>query len=169
MLIVVFGLPGSGKSYVGTILKKEFDFCLYDGDIDLPRDIKDAIANKTLITDTMRDEFFKRVICQIKRLKKTHRKLVVAQTFIKEKYRKLVLKHFPDTQFILIKTKTSLRESRIAQRKYYHLDRAYAQAMCRNFESSRINHAVLDNNTDGEEEIKKQLKKINNAFGNRLF
>jgi shikimate kinase len=34
-LLVLFGLPGTGKTYVGKILEKDFGFFLHDGDTDL--------------------------------------------------------------------------------------------------------------------------------------
>lgn len=42
-VIILFGLPGAGKTCVGKILEEYFNFYLYDGDIDLPDNIKDAI------------------------------------------------------------------------------------------------------------------------------
>ncbi len=36
MLLVVFGLPGAGKSFVADILRESFDYVVYDGDADIP-------------------------------------------------------------------------------------------------------------------------------------
>lgn len=157
-LIVLFGLPGAGKTFVGNIFKKYFDYYFYDGDSDLTEEMKEAIKVQKVFTDKMRDVFFKRLIDKIQNLATKHKKLVVAQTFIKEKYRVNLINKIPETKFILVETKKSIREKRLIQRKNYPLDLEYARKMSLNFESPIINHLTIVNNIDGVDEIKKQIE-----------
>lgn len=157
-LIVLFGLPGSGKTYAGKVLEKEFGFYLHDGDQDLPEDMKTALLHNSLVTDDMRDKFFQQVIEATKQLEKSYTTIAVAQTFIKEKYRELFLKTFPHAKFILIQAPITVREKRLAKRKNYPIDEAYARNMVKMFEIPSIPHTVLVNEKEGEEEIKKQLQ-----------
>lgn len=159
-LIILFGLPGTGKTFVGKVFEKYFDYYFYDGDNDLTEEMKQAIKVQKVFTDQMRDVFFKKLIDKIQKLAAKHNKLVVAQTFIKEKYRISLIKKIPETKFILIETKNSLREKRLAQRKDYPLDLEYARKMEMNFDKPIINHLVITNNIDGVEDIKKQIKNI---------
>ena len=159
-LIVLFGLPGTGKTYVGKIFKKYFDYYFYEGDNDLTPEMLDAIKTKTVFTDVMRDVYFKILISKIQNLKSKHKKLVVAQTFIKEKYRVNLLKKIPETKFVLVETKKSIREKRLQKRVDYHLDLEYARKMEGNFEKPVIDHLTVINDEDGDTNIKKQIQQF---------
>lgn len=155
-MIVLFGLPGAGKTFVGRILKQSFGFYLYDGDLSLPKEMKLAITEKVPVTDEMRDLFFKKLIKQIKNLK--YPKIVITQTFIKEKHRQLFLKEVQRAKFILVQTSTDIREDRLSKRSDYPLDLEYARRMSLNFDTPKINYKIIDNNISGEESIRKQLQ-----------
>lgn len=158
-LLITFGLPGAGKTYVARVFH-EFGFFVHDGDDDLTDEMKTAIATQNPINDTMRDAFFSRIVQSIYELRPTHPRLVVAQTFIKEKYRLLVRKHFPDAQFILVTAKPKLRETRLEQRSHQMLDRDYARKMTLIFEPPLIDHLMISNDGNGEDEIKRQIEAI---------
>ncbi|MFA6081185.1 MAG: AAA family ATPase [Patescibacteria group bacterium] len=158
--IVLFGLPGTGKSYVGKIFKKYFHYYFYDGDEDLTPEMKAAIKTKTVFTDQMRNVYFKILISKIQGLSKKHKKLVVAQTFIKEKYRRQLIKVVPEAKFILIETKKQIREKRLVDRIDYPLDLQYARMMERNFEKPKIDIQIIMNNKDGENIIKEHIQQF---------
>ena len=158
MLFIVFGLPGAGKTYVGRLLKDEFGFYLYDGDNQLTDEMKKALKEKKLFNDSMRDVFFQRLINKVLQLHKTKKNLVVAQTFIKEKYRKQLLKAMPFARFILVQTKKVLREKRLLQRNDLHLN--YVKKMITLFEKPTVEHFKIENDTDGKIQLIKKLEKI---------
>ncbi|MDO8583518.1 MAG: AAA family ATPase [bacterium] len=161
MIIVLFGLPGAGKTYVGNILKENFSFFLHDGDNDLPKLMKQTLMSKKAINNTMRDEFFKKLIASVKKLSAKYNKLTITQTFIKEKYRLQFLQQFPETRFMLIASNADIRRERLKKRKVgFPLDSEYAKSMDKIFESPKINHTVLINEKDGKEELLRQLKKL---------
>ncbi len=159
-LIILFGLPGTGKTFIGKVFEKYFDYYFYEGDRDLTREIKSAIKTKTVFTDQMRNVFFKILINKIHDLSTQHKKLVIAQTFIKEKYRVDLLNKIPEAKFILIETKKDIREKRLAERVDSPLDLEYARKMEENFEKPKIIHKVIINDQNGEENIKRQIKNI---------
>ncbi len=156
-LIILFGLPGTGKTFVGKVFEKYFDYYFYDGDNDLTSETKEAIKTKTVFTDRMRNIFFEKLIRNIQELKSKHKNLVVAQTFIKEKYRIDLIKKIPETKFILVDTKKSLREKRLMGRADYPLDLEYARIMERNFDKAKVSHNIITNNIEGIKEIKKEV------------
>lgn len=159
-ILILFGLPGAGKTFVGNILQNEFGYFFHDADKDLPKEMIQAINAALPITDAMRDTFFSNIVKRIKQLKRKHKKLVIAQTCIKEKYRTVIAKEFPQIQFLLIHTYTSLREERLLKRKDYPLDIQYARKMCQIFEKPMIDYKVITNNRECAEEVKRQLKEI---------
>lgn len=157
-LFILFGLPGVGKTFVGNIFKKHFNFYFYDGDNELPDEMKQAIKNQTKITDAMRDVFFQKLIQKIKKLKLQYENIVIAQTFIKDKYRKMLLKKLKEVNFILIQTNTPIRESRLKKRKEYPLDMEYARNMVLHFEKPTFPYLHILNNKNGVRHIKKQIQ-----------
>lgn len=161
-LYILFGLSGAGKTFVGNIFQDSFDFHFYEGDKDLTEEMKEAIHTKTVFTDKMRDVFFQKLLQSTKKLISQHKRLVISQTFIKEKYRTLFLNEIPDVKFILIDTNSQLRESRLKKRIDSVLDIEYTRIMCRNFEKPKIDHQIISNNSEGKEEVKKQISLLFN-------
>jgi len=159
-LIILFGLPGTGKTFVGKVFGKYFDYYFYDGDNDLTKEMKIAIKTKTVFTDQMRDAYFKILISKIKDLNLKQNKFVVAQTFIKEKYRLALLKKIPEAKFILVETKKEIREKRLLDRVGYPLDLEYARKMEENFDKPIIKHQIINNDFNGVNSIKKQIINI---------
>jgi len=159
-LFVFFGLPGAGKTFAGKVAQKYFDYHFYDGDNDLTPQLHEAFQNSTIVTDDMRDAFFYNLTKSVKRLMQQYDKLIVSQTFIKEKYRKQFLDVFPSAKFVLIQAPEELREKITIQVKEYTLDAEYVKKMAAIFESAHIPHEVLRNDFVGEEKIKEQLQKI---------
>jgi len=159
-LVVLFGLPGTGKTFVGKIFKKYFDYYFYDGDNDLTDEMKEAIKTKSVFTDQMRDVFFDKLVKNIQKLKLEHDKLIIAQMFIKERYRVDLINKIAETKFILVQTKKKIREKRLQERVYYPLDLEYARIMENNFHKPNINHLIINNDKNGEANIKKQVRLI---------
>lgn len=156
-LYILFGLPGAGKTFVGKIFSEHFGFYFYEGDDDLTQEMKDAIVTKTPFTDAMRDVFFEKLIKNIKELHQKHKKIVVAQTFIKEKYRNLLLDAIPDAKFIFVQAEDTIRESRLLKRTEYPLDLEYSRNMKRMFELPEISHLQILNNANGVEKLTEEI------------
>ena len=157
-LIILFGLPGAGKTFTGKVFAKYFDYYFYDGDKDLTEEMKEAIKVQKVFTETMRDVFFKKLTKSILNLKSKHKKLAVAQTFIKENYRVDLINKIPEIKFIFIRTKKSIIEKRLCLRKNYPLDLKYTRKMVLNFDKPITDHLTIINNEDGEKSLKKQIK-----------
>ncbi len=158
MLYILFGLPGAGKTFTGNIFQKNFGFYFYDGDALLPGDMREAIHTQKKVTDAMRDRFFASILRKIEELKSAHTHLVIAQTYIKEKYRQQVLKKFPDAQFVLIENNDPIRSERLLHQNTYPLTLAYVRKMVANFDAPNIPHRTITNNSDGEEELLAQVR-----------
>jgi gluconate kinase len=158
MIVVLFGLLGCGKNYVGKIFE-EFGFHFYDADQDLTPMMKNAILNHQVFTDEMRDEYFDIVISRIAELKECHKDLVVAQALFKNKHRQKILKAFPDAQFIWIQSALELISERLTARANHIAGKSYGELVNSHFETPTIPCEILMNN-DGREEVLDQIKSI---------
>jgi gluconate kinase len=155
-LLVTFGLPGAGKTYAARLFE-HFGFTVHDGDDDLPDDMRHAINTQQPVTDDMRDAFFNRIIAHVHQLLPDHPKLVVAQTFIKEKYRRRFLEHFPDAQFVLVVAEDPIRELRLERRTNQPLEPEYTRKMIAMFETPRIPYRIILNDAEGTLQLDEQI------------
>lgn len=159
VIYVAFGLPGAGKSYAARVFER-FGFYVHDADEDLPDDMRQAIATQQPVSDEMRDRFFRNITAHVEQLIKDHAKIVVAQTFIKEKYRQRFLERFPQSHFILVEAGDPLREWRLSRRTHQPLDPEYTRKMISLFEPPLIPHQVISNDADGDWHLEAQIQAL---------
>jgi len=157
-LLIIFGKPGAGKSYVAEILRETFGYTIHDGDDDIPDDMKKALFNKAEITDDMRNRFLANMIASIRTLSRQHDTLAVHQTFLKEYMRKSVLETFPHAKFILVETDDVIREKRYMERKSFNLGLPYLRRMTHLFDPVQIPHTVIQNTRNGQQTCLLQLQ-----------
>lgn len=159
-ILVVFGKPGAGKSYVAHIFSETFGYYCHDGDSDLPQHMRDALFRKEQITDGMRKEFTASMIASMQKLSKKYEKLVVHQTFLKEYMRTQFQHAFPHAKFLLVETPDAIREKRYMNRTYFNLGLAYLRHMSNLFEPPTTPHTIILNSTSGSGSVIDQLASI---------
>lgn len=153
MLIILFGLAGTGKNFIGEILKTHFKYYYWDADEILPDKMRQFISNQKSFTQQMRDEYTENIISKISQLRSEHDNLVVSQAFYKEKNRSEVLAHFPDTLFIFVKADAAIISQRI-QIRGNKIDESYAKKIADNFEMPVLSHFTITNNSNASHIIK---------------
>ncbi len=123
-LIVVFGLSGSGKSFVSRILKEEFNYEWIRSDevrkklagIEPQRSAK-AEFGKGIYTEEMTKRVYKKMIEEAKELISKGKKVVLDATFLKRWQRELVRENFKESLFILVKAEEGEIKRRLETRK----------------------------------------------------
>jgi gluconate kinase len=146
-LLVLFGLPGAGKTFLARRLGKA-GFHVCDGDEELPQDMRDAIAHARPVRADMRERFMAALRRRVGTLWRQHPRLVVAQTFLKQAHRSAFLRRFPRAEFILITANARIRAIRLARRRSSMLDPRYAHQMAKAFDPPELPHRRLSNNRD---------------------
>jgi gluconate kinase len=159
-LIVVFGIPGAGKSYVAQIIAETFGYYSYNGDTALPSDMKEKILAKSDVTTDMRTRFVQNMIDEVNQLSKTHSTIVLHQALIKDHMRQQLLTAFPHATYIWVRCNDALLKKRYMQRSYFNLGLPYLQLMIDAFEPPTHKHIAIHNDAEGSEEIVKQLRTI---------
>lgn len=158
MMIILFGYPAAGKTFVGEIIQKDFGFHFYDGDDDLTPEVKELIKQEKSVTDELREVYFQKVIEKLTGLRKKHKNIVFAQALTREKHRWLIKKHFPKATFILVKARAATVRKRLQTRKHLITQR-YAEKVIKSYEKPKIPCTILIN--DGtKEKIKQQIRNI---------
>lgn len=148
MLLVLLGLLGSGKNYVGEIVRDDYGMFFYDADTDLTPDMREVIQQERLVPDAVRDAFFEKVVEHLKQLHAREDRLVCAQAMYREKHRELIQNAFPDAQFILVQSRPDLIASHLRHRKNGVVSIEYARKIEPSFEVPRLKHFGLDNTGD---------------------
>jgi gluconate kinase len=159
-LIVVFGKPGAGKSYVAHIIAETFGYLSYNGDEALPLDMKKLILEKSDVTTEMRTRFVENISITLNHLFETNTMIVLHQALIKEHMRVQLQQAFPQTIFVWVDCDHEILKKRYMKREYFNLGLEYLQVMIDAFESPKHPHVRILNDTDGSKDILKQLQEL---------
>jgi len=146
VLLVTFGLPGAGKSFVARALAQR-GFHAHDGDDELPTDMRAAIERAEPVTEDMRDRFVDALVARVATLGH-HQRLVIAQTFLKQRHRSRFLSRFPHARFVLVRASDAVRVRRLEHRTHQPLDAAYTRKMVTLFDEPLEPYAIIDNTGD---------------------
>lgn len=159
MLLILFGMLGSGKNYIGEILSDGYGMTFYDADRDLPPEMREAIRKREIVPDTVRDHFFDIVVARLAELQEQAPDLVCAQALYKEKHREQIQRAFPETRFILVESTPELVAERLAHRQDGFVDAEYARKIAPLFDPPQIAHSVIVN-VAGKAEVTQQIDQI---------
>lgn len=160
MLLILFGLPGAGKNYVGRILAEDFGYHFHDGDDDLPTEMRTAIAQGQAATQAMRDAHTENIITHIAGLSADGADIAIAAAFFKERNRLQLLAQYPDARFVLVETTRDLLLERLARRTNHLADLAYAQKIFALFEPPQAHPYVTLRNVGNRAVVKRAMERV---------
>jgi gluconokinase len=152
----------AGKNYVGQILAEEFGFTFYDGDLDLPPEMRRAVRNQVPFTEEMRDRYYAQLIERIGRLRLTNPLLAFGQATFKERHRRRIARAFPDVVFLLVEATEEVRMSRLKAGNTA-VTVEYARRIASYFEPPQHDYRVIENN-GGRREVVAQLARLLSGF-----
>lgn len=112
----LFGLTGSGKSYVALLLAREYGYYIYEADEDFTPRMRAATARGETFTQDMRDEFFDVVAGKFLQLSEVHPLLVMPQAAYHEKHRELLRRSIPGLIQVMVDAEDTTIEKRIMAR-----------------------------------------------------
>lgn len=164
MIIILFGLAASGKTYIGDVIGKNFRFHHEDADQWLTKEMQQYIVEEKLFTLSMLDEFSKDIARNIELLSKIYPKLVISQALYFQKNRNMIKEYLetklPEKEvlFLQIEADNDVIYKRLEQRGDW-VSPDYASSMQQFFEPMH-EAIILQNNQEGVENIIAQIKKI---------
>ena len=123
-LVVIFGLSGSGKSFLARILNEEFGYRWIRSDVvrkELaglkPEQEAKAEFGKGIYTEDMTKRVYEEMVRRAKELLKEGKRVVLDATFLKRWQRDLVRSRFKDVLFIFATASEEEIKRRLAKRK----------------------------------------------------
>jgi gluconate kinase len=114
--LFLFGLAGSGKSFVGNLIAELAGWHVYHADDDLTDEMRLALAEHRSFTGPMRDRFFALIVDKILQLQQRHPRLVVTQAVYKQQHRDYLLARIPDMELICVNAEDATILQRINRR-----------------------------------------------------
>lgn len=151
MKILLFGKIGSGKSFVGEFIEREYGLPYYDADQDLPRAIVEAIRAHRPISEQMREGVTEKIIERIHLLQNEHQEFCVAQALFKNRQRVRLLEEFPDLRFVWVRSEPPQMDVRLRERTGHVASHYYADTVNPQFEPPSMAHWILENVADPSE------------------
>ncbi|MBP9702646.1 AAA family ATPase [Candidatus Woesebacteria bacterium] len=119
MIIVLFGPPGVGKTYIGGVLESKLSMHFFDADVLFDDEYRRSIRSGNY-SDDMRDKFFEKLSSTVENILtklKNDEVLVVAQAFAKDKNRIDFLHRFDNqVKFVLVHAPKTLAHNRVMDR-----------------------------------------------------
>jgi dephospho-CoA kinase len=161
MIIILFGLPGSGKNHVSKLFAKFFNYHIFDADKDVVQTTKKIIKLRKLVSEHARKNIYHSISLKALSLEKKYANIVIPRTFTHERTRKTFRYQVPTAKFIYITAPKKLRYSRI-QRRDHHIDLEYAKKFDSIFEKPKLQHYIIRNTKNGGTTLKKQIATILN-------
>lgn len=149
MIIILFGKPGVGKTYIGKLLQQHYGYFFYDADQDLTPAAIACIQKEEIFSHAVEGEYIDVVIDRIQQLQARHKLLIVAQAFGREGGRQKLRNTFHSTQFYYIDIPDELANQRLLSRNDW-VNISYADKIRQVYEHPRIPHHQIDNSKDCE-------------------
>ena len=156
-ILIFFGKTGAGKSYTAKIFGQEFGYYLYDADLDLTVEMREAIETGQVFTAEMRTAYFEVIKEKTKALLKSNLKIALAQGFFKNRNRQEFMEEFPFAKFIWVDADDGILERRILRRNS-SVTLEYARRINQLFETPDFNCEKIINN-GGTEELLNEARK----------
>jgi len=159
-IVFLFGLAGSGKTYIGDVLSKEFGIFHYHADDDITPAMRNALDKCQSFTDQMRDDYFELLVGKIRRLQCKHGKLIVSQAVYKQRHRDFLQEELPTMLMVHISCRDDVIQQRLQQRQVGAAIQSVA-ALKQDFEFPDSGVLQITNNPESES-ISLQLERFDN-------
>lgn len=157
-LLILFGLPGAGKSYVGALLRDEFGFHFHEADDDIPDDYRRLVQAGQVVSDERRDAYHRDLLDRLAALAADHPRLAVAVPLLRQKHRDWIRARFPVARFVLVQTSPETWSARLAARTHT-VGADYARKVLPLYQPPTLEHSVLINDAEGVASLRRQLLK----------
>ena len=123
-VVVIFGLSGSGKSFLSSLLHEHFGYEWLRSDVirkELagikPEESAKAPFGKGIYTEEMTRRVYEEMVRRAKELSEECKRVVLDATFLKRWQRKLVLENMENPLFILATAPEEVIKERISKRR----------------------------------------------------
>lgn len=159
MVFVVFGVSGSGKTTIGSLLAETMGWNFYDADNFHPAANVEKMRQGIPLTDADRIPWLDSLRELIKRCKANQENAVLACSALRDSYRKF-LKTGGDVQFIFLKGDYNLIQERLSIRKGHFMNPGLLMSQFKTLEEPKEDVLVVDVAPTPEEIVQTIIKQL---------
>jgi gluconokinase len=159
MVLVVFGVSGSGKTTIGTRLAETMGWNFYDADNFHPAANVEKMSQGIPLTDADRIPWLDSLRELIKRCKATQENAVLACSALRDSYRKF-LQTGGDVRFIYLKGDFNLIEQRLKSRTGHFMKPGLLTSQFKTLEEPKEDVIVVDVAPSPEEIVQTIVKQL---------
>ena len=116
MIVMVTGLPGTGKTTIGKMLAKKLGWQFYDMDDHLPSEAKKFNIRGEFVPEDIIDDYIETMIKDITQLH-TNSNVVASCVLAKPEYIEMIKNIYPETLFLHLKASLNTLIKRLEIRK----------------------------------------------------
>lgn len=160
-VLFLFGLAGTGKSYIGDLIGKHLHWRVYHADEDLTDEMKQALAQSRPFTDSMRDRYVAILVDKIREMQAQHEHIVVTQGLYKQRHREWLQCNLESIELVCVSASEALLLQRIQERPNGILLES-ARALFADFEHPDGETKVIDNSSGDDDRL---IEQLNRFFG----
>ncbi|NQV87972.1 MAG: AAA family ATPase [Parcubacteria group bacterium] len=142
-LIVIIGIPGSGKSTLGKKIAELKGYTFYDMDDTMPEHMKNKMRNKELVSEEERGAYTKVWLKDFRKLLKNN-SVVASMVIPRERQREMVYENFPNAIFINLDIPLEVLKQRLQNRKDHFFSIETLEKAFNNNEKILIKHFDVD-------------------------
>ena len=143
MLLVLFGVPGAGKTTLSKILAKDLGFEFYDIDDHIPQKYKEKMKNNQILSEEDRDDYMAGIIQDLRKLSQT-KSIVTALVLFREKDRKKIIDTIPNTHIFKLDASFEVLKNRLKSRKDHFFNEEILKKAFEKEEPISIKHFKID-------------------------
>ena len=156
MIIIVFGLPGTGKTTFAKGLSRLLGAAHINSD-----QVRHASRKRGMYDFNVKQQVYEEMFDLMERALESRDTVVLDATFFKESLRNRVLQHPCACHTLVVFIEITADEAEIAgrsshKRRYSETDRAVQEGVKRDFEPMEMDHLVLDSSAYSLEQMLEQ-------------
>lgn len=153
--ILLFGVAGVGKTYLGATLSAPLSYYHYELDRDLTPAMLLALREGREFTEEIRDEFFQHAVNRIHDILSQYPRVIFTQGAYKERHRAFLRQHVPGLECVWVTAPEAIVQERLRGRGGA-VTGDYAKLIHHNFEKPPSGRVFL-NDTSVQEELIERL------------
>jgi gluconokinase len=161
MVVVLFGVTGSGKTTIGELLSRQLNWTFYDADDYHSKSNVEKMKQGIPLTDVDRKPWLESLRELIEQCLDKGENAALACSALKESYRE-VLKVNKQVNFFLLKADFKIIQERLQNRKGHYMNPGLLQSQFDAFEEPSVQEDVhiIDVNVNPEEVVRNIRRQI---------
>lgn len=162
MFVVLFGMPGCGKSTLGELLSKKLGYEFFDIDESIPEKFIELNRKGKLVPKVDVENYFKEEFDRVEEFLNKNENLVCSYVFVYEKHINELIKRFSNVILIHLDTTYEVLLSRLKSRKEHFFDEGLFKELYHKMDLVKVECERVDVDKSIDDIVKELGSIVNN-------